>query len=605
GSQQVKYKKTPGAADMAGELYECKLAALLFLRCINSGREFHIASNMAAAVCYDDVVLTLGQRSTFLQLKHKQQKNAKIYTSQLFTVKGDFSLIRCWKSFLDIKQRWAAEEDLQRCGQFNDCLFVMYTNASLVGSGDSNVGSNEMLDLVNTGGKLIQFTEIQHPDVYQFFRDLPGYKQLLSEALCADQVVETPELLQVVQKLHNKEAKCIPEKAVLNELLKVLESLGDLSEYSDFLCRLRFCTDQKREGALDDLIKSEVKVLFGSDEQSHKFTHGVVDWCRQHCPYILDPNAKFFQDIIKTIAANISEPIPKLNVKFSQDACQKIREKYEDGNRKLLINSNCIKMSVIKVLQSFDSNTLLIDVSTTQACVSEVLAVWKYGNCDVLVVECGDISGLEDKFSSLPETKCLVVISDTHQAELQFITVSDTFCFSQLEPDSRQQVLESQIDFQGYPVSLNSLADESFLQTELSAEVVEQLHNTLQVGKKLQELDPCYLPRTFQRRDLLNEEIFKEKGITLAVSCATKACFATLVPPGEKVEKFIPGSFNKNAGCRFWLVEAEAEFMALSRTVEVNVHWVEACKDGFRWKLSKGDMICVTKHWQKGSCNIW
>ncbi|KAJ9597347.1 hypothetical protein L9F63_011787 [Diploptera punctata] len=520
GSQQVKYRKTPGAADMAGELYECKLAALLFLRCINSEHEFHIASNMAAAVCYDDVVLTLGQCSAFLQLKHKQQKNAKIYISQLFTVKGDFSLIRCWKSFLNIKQRWAAEEDLQRCGQFNDCLFVMYTNASLVGSGDNNVGSNEMLDLVNTGGKLIQFTEMQHPDIYQFFRDLPRYKQLLSEAVSADQLVELPELLQVVQKLHNKQDKCVPEKEVLNELLKVLESLGDLSNYSDFLCQLRFCTEQKRQGALDDLIKSEVKVLFGNDKQSDKLTHGVEDWSRQHHPYLLTPNAKFFQDIIKTIAANISKHIPKLNITFSQDACQEIREKYQEGNRKLLIKSNCIKMSVIKVMQSFDSNTLLIDVSTIQECVSKVLAVWKYGKCDILVVEGGDISGLEDKLSTLSDSKCLVVISDIHKAEQQFV---DTFCLSQLEPDSQQQVLECQVDFQGYIVRLNSLADESFLQTELSAEVVEQLHNTLQVGHKLQELDPCYLHRTFQRRDLLNYGIFKEKGITLAVSGATEA----------------------------------------------------------------------------------
>ncbi|KAJ9596606.1 hypothetical protein L9F63_012365, partial [Diploptera punctata] len=234
-------------------------------------------------------------------------------------------------------------------------------------SGDSNVGSNEMLDLVNTG------------------------------AVNVDQLVESPELLQVPKSRFS---------------LEVTSS------------------------------------------------------------------------IIKTIAANISKHIPKLNVKFSQDACQEIREKYQNTNRKLFIKSNCIKMSVIKVLQSFDSNTLLIDISTIQKCMN------------------------------------------IHKAEQQFV---DTFCLSQLEPDSRQQVLESQVDFQGYTV-------------------VEQLHNTLQIGQKLQELDPCYLHRTFQRRDLLNEMIFKEEGITLAVSGTTKACLATLVPPGEKVEKFIPGSFDKNAG---------------------------------------------------------
>ncbi|KAJ9597724.1 hypothetical protein L9F63_011434, partial [Diploptera punctata] len=160
---------------MSGELYECKLAALLFINCVNKECDFHIASNMAAAGCYDDVVLTMSQGTAFLQLKHKQNKDAKIYTSQLFTLKGDFSLIKYWKSHLDIKQRWTADEDLQRCGQFNDSLYIIYTNASLVDCGESNVGSNEMLDLVKTG-------------------------------VSVEQVPSTKELLQIVRKLHNNKA---------------------------------------------------------------------------------------------------------------------------------------------------------------------------------------------------------------------------------------------------------------------------------------------------------------------------------------------------------------------------------------------------------------
>ncbi|KAJ9597346.1 hypothetical protein L9F63_011786 [Diploptera punctata] len=39
--------------------------------------------------------------------------------------------------------------------------------------------------------------------------------------------------------------------------------------------------------------------------------------------------------------------------------------------------------------------------------------------------------------------------------------------------------------------------------------------------------------------------------------------------------------------------------MALSRTVEINIHWVEACEDGFCWKWSKGDMSCITEHRKK------
>ncbi|KAJ9590825.1 hypothetical protein L9F63_016156 [Diploptera punctata] len=222
--------------------------------------------------------------------------------------------------------------------------------------------------------------------------------------------------------------------------------------------------------------------------------------------------------------------------------------------------------------------------------------------CDVLVVKGWNrhVITLVDKLSSLPKSKCLVVISDTDQTEQQFVTVSDNFCFSELEAESQRQFLERQVDFQGYPVSLNSMAEISFLQTQLSADVVEQLNYKLQVGQKLQELDPWYMHRTFLRNDIVSVEIFVEGHITLAIAGAHEYRLDELVPPDAEITKFNHDSFKAHIDCRFWFVEEEAEFTALC-AVKDNVHWVEACEEGYRLLKSKGDMSHITKHFQKNS----
>ncbi|KAJ9587583.1 hypothetical protein L9F63_018965, partial [Diploptera punctata] len=578
---RTTFNKMKGFADISGSNYEIKMSALLFLRAIQTREEFQIASNMESAGKFDDVVLKLGDRTYFLQLKHKYNSGTVLKLRQ-FVHDKDFKLSKYLESLKEIKDRWETDDDLKEFGKFENAKFVLFTN---VGANEGLVNDADTADLsiVTTGGKLFCFCEL--------FDSLPTYKTILSAAVSNENLTESAELLEVVQKLYSQEVRVLPSKKLLQETLEHVECLGKLSPYQDLIPQLFLCTEQAAETDLDDLIKQEIH----SDKLLDRFMKSALNWWRTSNKY-LTADWKEWTDMLESCTASIIEPNPLIDIKFQPEHCVAITEKLTRGNRKLLFKSSCTNLSVVKVLQAFVNNTLLVDVRTLKESMNEVVTVWRLGKCDVLVVKgcTTDVTALVDKFSSLPETKCLVVISDTHLAELQFIAVSDTFCFSQLQAVSQLQVLLCQVDFQGYPVSLNSPADESFLQTELSAGVVEHLHNTLQVGQKLQELDPCYLPRTFQRRDLINKEILKEK--TLAVSGATEAYLATLIPPGEKVEKFIPGSFDKIADCRFWLVESEVEFMALSRTVEVNVHWVEACEDGFRWKLSEGDMGSITKH---------
>ncbi|KAJ9589832.1 hypothetical protein L9F63_027908 [Diploptera punctata] len=395
--------------------------------------------------------------------------------------------------------------------------------------------------------------------------------------------VNTPELFEIVHKLYNKQARVLPSKEQLQEILEYLKCLEDLTRYHQFIPQLYLCAGQVAETDLDALIKQEIQ----SDTMKEQFLKAVLKWWRTSNEY-LSADWKVWQDIFESCSANFIQPNPQTNVKFQAEYCVAIREKLTDCNRKLLMKSNCASLSTDKVLQTFIKNTLLVDANTLKEHVSEVVAVWKLGMCDVLVVKgyTEDIITLEDKLVNLPESKCLIVITDTHQTDWEFVTVNDTFCLSQLDSESQRQVLECQVDFQGYTVTLSSLADVPFLQSHLSAEVVVQLYNKLQVGQELLERNPCYLPRTFVRNELINEYIFKEEHLILAITGASEARLAHVVPPGEQVQRFNPDNFDLSANCRLWLIAGEADFTFLCAMIS-SIHWVEACEQGFRWRAVK------------------
>jgi hypothetical protein len=54
---------------MKGELYEVKVAALLFARTLNSSEDFYLATNMEAAGKFDDIVFKLKNKTAFIRLK--------------------------------------------------------------------------------------------------------------------------------------------------------------------------------------------------------------------------------------------------------------------------------------------------------------------------------------------------------------------------------------------------------------------------------------------------------------------------------------------------------------------------------------------------------
>ena len=135
------------------------MAEFLFARGLNRTEEFQLASNVAGAGAFDDLVFRYRLREPdvwktfFIQLKHKDG-GGTIQRSSLTQISGNFSLLKYFKSYCEIKNNADTELNLKQCGPFGDFEFVIYTNQkwenkppgskSPPGGGDSDPG-----DLLN------------------------------------------------------------------------------------------------------------------------------------------------------------------------------------------------------------------------------------------------------------------------------------------------------------------------------------------------------------------------------------------------------------------------------------------------------------------------
>jgi len=188
------------------------MAALLFARGLNRTEEFRLASNVAGAGAFDDLVFRYRLRepdvwkTCFIQLKHKDD-GGTIQRSNLTQMSGDFSLLKYFKSYCEIKKNAATDRNLIQCGPFVDFEFVIYTNGKLKSKppvskspprgGDSDPGyllngsksspgeeDSDLLRILSSEtekGKYITFDENRDTDIFEFFEELSGYHKLIKE----------------------------------------------------------------------------------------------------------------------------------------------------------------------------------------------------------------------------------------------------------------------------------------------------------------------------------------------------------------------------------------------------------------------------------------
>ncbi|KAJ4426037.1 hypothetical protein ANN_27664 [Periplaneta americana] len=126
---------------------------------------------MAAALKFDDLVLSIDGKVVLVQLKHKlfSEKN------KLYTVRRVFSIEKHCSSYYSLKKDWRQKTDLQRWGPFSDVQFVVYTNA-VVAVGEAV--DTDVQNVLMTGGKCLRFSENDFPEL----KNEPEFNQFLLQS---------------------------------------------------------------------------------------------------------------------------------------------------------------------------------------------------------------------------------------------------------------------------------------------------------------------------------------------------------------------------------------------------------------------------------------
>ncbi|XP_069670557.1 uncharacterized protein [Periplaneta americana] len=528
------YKKTVGSCRNEGYMYEVKMAGLLFLRLINERESFHIASNMNAAAKFDDLVFSIDGKAVFVQLKHKLGAQVS-ERKRLYTVRRIFAMKDHYSSYCDLKKDWGQKTDLQLWGTFSDVQFVVYTNAPMA------VGEAVDTDVQNvlmTGGKFIHFSENDFPE------------------------------------------------------------LSNEPDFNQFLHQFRLYTEQASEKAFDSLIRNELLRALGTDSQFQTFLSDITSWMEGPGSYLTE-NVQFWTNIVKCSVDDLNkakiDQLAKFNLQFDERELNLFRQQLPEGGGLLRVhNSNAL--TCLKVHQSVDKK-ILVDANVLEDRMSEVLALWgRWPGCDMLVID-GWAGTIEKVVHNLGSGKTLVVIDDCENGrELESLSHKDEFHFGQLNEESKRQVLDCKINFQGESIKLNKLVDNTVFNEVANAEIVTQLVSGIaeSIGDKLTQQSEHYIPRKFCSREHVSETVFCDERDCLVVSGVSLQALRKIVEHG-KVEIFDETKHSQEVVCRCFVIQGKEDFEK-AKSVFERVHWLHKEETGFIWKQSKGGVSYIKSH---------
>lgn len=463
------YQKTQGSASINGNLYEIKMVALLFVRALNRAEDFYLASNMKAADKFDDIVFKLQNKTAFIQLKYRTKaniKNIEIGKESLLKEEGPYSLKKYFKSYCKIKQQWLHKEELKHCGTFENVSFILYTNCIMSKGEGNDVVNSYWHNIFSSGGKCVSFTED-------------------------------------------------------NSLMEHFEGSPDFRE---FLSQLLFFCGQADLDKLDELIKEELKILCGTYEIYKMFHDKVQEWWKES-EYYLTRQEKFWKDILQTYVDNISEQ----KHKETEELCIKFKKDVHDVVRTLLmftqvvhIKSDSAILSCIKIHHSLQPQChLLVDDRTLQSRQNEVLELWGRW-CDLLVVVEASTMNMEivTKILQKYPQKRLVLVGGTvalNELQHKYTTFHDHIVVGQLDEATQNQVLATQVHFQGYDTSLREIAGSNH--DLVPASIITQLmRDRVVLGHALTGDIDYYIPRTLYHTLQVNEQILSHGMTNLPVT---------------------------------------------------------------------------------------
>jgi hypothetical protein len=344
------------------------------------------------------------------------------------------------------------------------------------------------------------------------FKNLPKYKDLLTKAINRKQTPKKlKELLKVVQQLLHKKLKTLPSKVELEKLLTDLESLGDLSQYEEFLSRVWLFTGQAFECKNKKIVEHELERALGTTETENIYIHffyHLINWFRES-DTSLTKNFKLWRDIISYATTKINKQTLKLldvpDINFCKDELNSMKEQLRSSDKLLKIVSNCIALSSLKVHQSLvDFTHMLVYTSNMQAHMREICALLGQ-ECNILIVVGDGTVDMGSLIHLLEFPVKLILIAESvvvNDSKYTFNTLNDRIGFVQLNEKSRNKLLSVPVHFQGHDVLFKELISSDHNPHEiLHPDVIVQLKDKLKLGDSLMGEIDYYEPLSLQRGD--------------------------------------------------------------------------------------------------------
>jgi len=576
------------------------MAAFLFARALNKTEEFYLASSVDGAGAFDDLVFRYRLRepdvwkTCFIQLKHKKCEGT-IKRSSLTKMSGNFSLLKYFRSYCQIKSKASTDHNLKQCGPFDDFEFVIYTNARMEGTSALQGGDCDPVSILSSlkdNWKYTTFDETVDTDILEFFKEMSRYAEGILKLEC---LVKREKLM--VRQIEKK-IKYFRRMFTIKEILDSLDGLQsnpssmvnlvkelkkcDFSLYREFLGKIKIFQCQTNEKCFETLIKEELQVACqASPSCSNSIYRNYVEalrewWEKSGSLQWLSENSHVWQNVeqhliekIKQVSESEIEETIRCDLCFNQQHIERLSDAIQQNTvLNIITNTKFNTLSKMKTYQTLVSlnykNSVFINSESLMSRRKEVLEIWPCKWSATLVIDC------EKKSDSVDEIVIDTLVSFLRQYQQKVILISptqhenlasrlreklgniymdyeDNCNIWDLDEKSQKQILERKVNFQGTNVALQTLVGTDPLECMkrlIDSDVITILVNNepkLCVGRQLSDLTQYYVPRVLQHHIYLKEGIFKLKDntTTFAVSGLQADELKKYLPDGKKLCEFV------------------------------------------------------------------
>jgi len=340
---------------------------------------------------------------------------------------GDFSLLKYFKSYCEIKNNVLTDGNLKHCGPFDDFEFVIYTNGKIESKSTLQGGDSDPLSILSSGTdceKYITFDETRDKDIFGFFEELSRYQELIREL---DRLLKGGTFGDEDINLEIKNFRSsVSSKAILGKLSSLKSNLNkdyinrlkeevsncDFILYKEFLTKVKIFQGQSSEESYKELIGKELQQACKASPSVANFVYTKCEesfskwWVSDGEVVWLNENSEQWQEVQKHIITEIKEisnpEIQEINgcgVRFTEQHVKKLSDAIKQNTvLNVVTNSKVRILQKVKTYQALNtlgySNSIFIGIKSLMYQRKEIEKLWPCKWCDVLVVDCDSDSNV-------------------------------------------------------------------------------------------------------------------------------------------------------------------------------------------------------------------